>query len=293
MLNIVNNPANNVGAIFSLAAPQAVFAPTLSSAPSDWTLPILPVPAAPYFSPAAGTYASAQTVKIATATNGATIYYTTDGSTPTTKSTQYTGALAVSTSQTLRAIAVNRVSGAVSTGAFTISGAVATPVISLASGAYTSPQPIVITDATPDATIYYTTNGATPTSSATVYTGPIQLRASETLKAAGISGTIASATASATYTYTNSPLSGTIATFAGNGSYSGAATHQTLEGADGVAVDGSGNVYVADGFLDRIFRVDPASGNVTVVAGNGTCCGVGTEGGQATAFGDTGVPGGN
>ena len=38
--------------------------------------------AAPTFSPAAGTYSSAQTVTISTTTSGATIRYTTDGSTP-------------------------------------------------------------------------------------------------------------------------------------------------------------------------------------------------------------------
>ena len=38
--------------------------------------------AAPTFSPAAGTYTSAQTVTISTTTSGASIRYTTDGSTP-------------------------------------------------------------------------------------------------------------------------------------------------------------------------------------------------------------------
>lgn len=62
--------------------------------------------AMPTFSPEAGTYTSAQTVTITTATDGATIYYTTDGSTPTTSSTQYAGAITVSETTTIRAIAV-------------------------------------------------------------------------------------------------------------------------------------------------------------------------------------------
>ena len=40
----------------------------------------------PIFSPAAGTYSSAQTVTISTTTASATIYYTTNGTTPTTNS---------------------------------------------------------------------------------------------------------------------------------------------------------------------------------------------------------------
>jgi hypothetical protein len=51
----------------------------------------LPVAATPTFSPAGGTYASAQSVTIGTTTPSATIYYTTNGSTPTTSSAVYTG----------------------------------------------------------------------------------------------------------------------------------------------------------------------------------------------------------
>lgn len=61
----------------------------------------------PTFNPEAGTYAEAQNVTISCATNGATIYYTTDGTDPTTSSTQYTEAIAVSQTMTIKAIAVN------------------------------------------------------------------------------------------------------------------------------------------------------------------------------------------
>ena len=62
--------------------------------------------ATPTFSPAAGTYTSAQTVTISDATSGATIYYTTNGTTPTTSSTQYSGPITVCSTETLQAIAV-------------------------------------------------------------------------------------------------------------------------------------------------------------------------------------------
>ncbi len=61
---------------------------------------------APTFSPAAGTYTEAQSVTLSSETSGATIYYTTDGTEPTTESTQYTAAIAVSTTTTIKAIAV-------------------------------------------------------------------------------------------------------------------------------------------------------------------------------------------
>lgn len=71
-----------------------------------FTIPIVFTPAAtPTFSPPAGSYASAQTVSISSATGGATIFYTTDGSTPTTASTVYSGPIAVNASQTVKAIA--------------------------------------------------------------------------------------------------------------------------------------------------------------------------------------------
>lgn len=61
--------------------------------------------ATPTFSPVAGTYTSVQTVTISDATSGSTIYYTTNNTTPTTGSTVYTVPIAVSSSETIQAIA--------------------------------------------------------------------------------------------------------------------------------------------------------------------------------------------
>ena len=62
--------------------------------------------ATPTFSPAAGTYTEAQSVSISTATDGATIYYTTDGTAPTTSSTVFSSAINVATTTTIKAMAV-------------------------------------------------------------------------------------------------------------------------------------------------------------------------------------------
>ena len=75
---------------------------------SSVTNPPLSTPqaAAPVFSVATGTYTQAQNITITCATSGATIHYTSDGSTPTSSSATYTAALSVSSTTTLKAIAI-------------------------------------------------------------------------------------------------------------------------------------------------------------------------------------------
>jgi hypothetical protein len=80
--------------------------------------------ATPTFSPAGGTYSSAQTVNISTTTPSATIYYTTNGSTPTTGSTVYTATITVAATETIKAIATasGYSNSGVGTAAYTIAG---------------------------------------------------------------------------------------------------------------------------------------------------------------------------
>ena len=163
-----------------------------------------PSAAAPTFSPASGTYSSTQSVSISDSTAGAVIYYTTDGSTPTTSSAVYSGPITVSSTETLEAIAVatGYSDSSVATALYTINAAAAaTPTFSPAAGTYTSAQTVAIGSTTPSATIYYTTNGATPTTSSAVFSGPITVSATETLKAIAVaSGFSNSAVATAAYT---------------------------------------------------------------------------------------------
>jgi len=159
--------------------------------------------ATPAFSVAAGTYTSTQTVTITDASAGATIYYTTNGSAPTTSSAKYTGPITVSATETVQAIATatNCTTSAVASAKYTITPPAATPAFSLAAGTYTGAQTIKISDATGGATIYYTTNGTAPTTSSTKYTGPVTVKASETVQAIAIATSYSnSAVASAKYT---------------------------------------------------------------------------------------------
>jgi uncharacterized protein (TIGR03118 family) len=75
------------------------------AASATFTISVSAPTATPTFTPAAGTFTSAQSVTLADTTPGATIYYTTDGSMPTLKSSVYSKAISVSATTTINAIA--------------------------------------------------------------------------------------------------------------------------------------------------------------------------------------------
>lgn len=77
---------------------------------------------------------------------------------------------------------------------------VASPVFSQAGIAFTGTINLTLTDTTPNSTIYYTTDNSTPTTSSTVYTGPISITRSEAIRAvAAASGLVSSPLVSQTY----------------------------------------------------------------------------------------------
>jgi hypothetical protein len=157
--------------------------------------------ATPTFSPAAGTYAQAQSLALSDTTSGATIYYTTDGSTPTTSSAAYTGPITVTQTTTIKAMGwkPGTANSLVATATYAIRAA--TPALSPSGGTFTSSVAVTLTDGTAGATIYYTTDGSTPTTSSATYAGPITVTQTTTIKAiAGAPGYTTSAIASATYT---------------------------------------------------------------------------------------------
>ena len=159
--------------------------------------------AAPSYSPAAGTYTTSTSVTISTTTSGASIRYTTDGTTPSsTVGTVYSSAVSLTASCTLKAIAYKSglADSPVTSGTYTIQ--CAAPSFSPAAGTYTTSTSVTITSSTSGATIRYTTDGTTPSSTVgTVYSSAVSLTASCTLKAIAYkSGMADSTVTSGTYT---------------------------------------------------------------------------------------------
>jgi len=89
------------------------------------------VAATPTFSVPGGVYASAQSVKLACTTASSTIYYTTNGTAPTTSSSVYSSAISVPSTETLEAIcaASGYTNSAVASATYTISGSSSSPQI--------------------------------------------------------------------------------------------------------------------------------------------------------------------
>jgi hypothetical protein len=217
----------------------AVLTGSANSAVATATYSINAQAATPTFSPAGGTYTSTQSVTISDATSGSTIYYTTNGTTPSASSTPYTGAISVSTTETLKAIAVvtGGTNSAVASATYTINAQAATPTFSPAPGTYTSAQSVTISDATSGATIYYTINGTTPSTSSTRYTGPIAVSATETLEAiAVVTGGTNSAVASATYTITAQGAVATPTFSPAAGTYSSSQTVTLSDATSGATI---------------------------------------------------------
>ena len=158
---------------------------------------------APTFSPGSGTFYTGQNVTLSDGTPGVNLYYTTNGSIPTTASTLYTRPIAVATTTTIKAIAAGNGYGQSSVAVATYNVQALAPTFSPGSGTYKSGQSFTLLDATPGVTIYYTTNGSIPTTASTPYTGPIAVTTTATIKAiAAGNGFGGSSVSVATYTIT-------------------------------------------------------------------------------------------
>ena len=147
--------------------------------------------ATPQISPGPAVYNSTFSATISCPTSGAKIYYTTDGSDPVTTSALYSVPIAITATTTLKAKAFpsglqdptfGLAPSNVMPAQFTM--AAADPLFS-PNGYYVliPPVSVTLTSSTPSAAIYYSTDGSTPTTSSTLYTGPINVATPETVKA--------------------------------------------------------------------------------------------------------------
>ena len=157
----------------SIALPPArvTFCVTCAVATATYVLEA----AAPTATPGTGVYTSAQSVTLASATPGAEIRYTLDGTTPDSNSPLYAEALPIVTGTVLTARAF-KTDWAASDPTVVVYifdyGTLAPPVASPPGGTYSEPQLVTLT-AAPGATIRYTLDGSDPTEASSLYTTPM------------------------------------------------------------------------------------------------------------------------
>jgi len=197
-----DNPGVSVGFAVPTVINGKVYVGTQGQLSVFGLLGSTPTVASPVISPPGATFTGSQTVTISDATPGAQIYYTTNGSTPTVNSTLYSRPFAITSNATITAIASSNgyLQNAPVAAVFSSTANAANPVLSLASGTYTGTQRLTITDASANASIYYTVNGTTPTTASNLYSGPIAVAVGETVQAiATAPGLLGSSVVSATY----------------------------------------------------------------------------------------------
>ena len=207
--------------------------------------------ATPTFSPVEGAVASGTDVTINCSTPNSTIYYelTTNGgepSTPTTESTQYTSAINITTATKIKAIAIDNngtlSNSEIASASYTIAEPCETPTFSEAAGEVDKGTTVTISSETSGSTIYYTTNGDTPTTSSSHGTAgaasaTVTVNAAMTIKAIAVKdGNANSEVASAAYIvrdYTTLPFEW------------GGGTSTALKALAGVTTNGLGSDYAA------------------------------------------------
>ena len=231
-------------------------------------------PATPTFDPVEGEFSAAFALHLACATSGTTMYYTTDGTTPTTESTVYdsTNGIAIpAATTTVKVIAVkDGMVSDVASATYTYNS-IAKPLFTPADGSQLYyGETVAITCATDGTTIYYTTDGTEPTDESNEYSAPIAITANTvTLKAFAKKGTESSSIATATFTL-KAPAAPTFSIAAGAVArntvvtITSAANTNIMYTTDGSDADNgtdagtnSVNVTITDGMTIKAIAYDP------------------------------------
>lgn len=228
----------------------------------------------PFFTPPSGAISNHTPVAISTVTPGAAIYYTTNGAAPTTNSLLYSGPVIINGGVTLRAIAV--APGYTNSGPVVVTYSTlrtATPTFT-PPGSNPTPNPIQvsISCATPSAIIHFTTDGTAPDTNSPVYSAAIAINQPTTLMAIAYRDDLGpSAVQSVFYAfiYFDRTVVTTLAGASSGGFSNAPGTLALFATPQGLCLDGSGNLLVADRGNHLIRKVSP-SGLVETFAGAGT-----------------------
>ena len=158
-------------------------------------------PEAPTFSIGSGTYGEGSGVSLLSSDvlPGVEIHYTTDGRDPVSYGTVYTSQIALERNMTIKAFVTRGgLSSRIATSEYRVK--VNVPKASVSSGTYMTKQTVALSSDSPNARIYYTTNGSTPSTSSSLYSGPLTIESNTTLKAIAVKeGLVGSETV--TYSY--------------------------------------------------------------------------------------------
>jgi hypothetical protein len=153
---------------------------------------------------------------------------------------------------------------------------VAPPVFQPGSQTFSGSLKVTLTDATPGAAIYYTTDGSTPTASSKLYTGPITVTSSEVITAlASAAGYLQNAPVAATYSSASTTASPVFSLAAG--SYSGAQSLKITDASPSASI-----YYTVDGSTPTIASTK-YSGTITVPVSE-TVRAIATSPGLQTSF---------
>jgi hypothetical protein len=200
----VTNPTRFVGTIYNEGSPFTVSSSSTVKAiayRTDWeetsnsdvvskAYAITGKVEPPKLSVEPGNYTDAVSLTLSTATTGAKIRYTTDGTEPTrTVGTLYSSAISISSTRTIKAIAFKDdwqpdSDSNIVEALYTITGKVSTPVLSPIGGFFTENSTVTITSDTDGAIIRYTIDGTTTPNRNTgiIYTGPFTVSSTTTVR---------------------------------------------------------------------------------------------------------------
>ena len=256
----------------------------------------LPAAAPPVFSLLSGTYFTGGPLVLANGMPSASIFYTDDGTTPTTSSKRYSGPINISSTQIIRAIATapgyrNSGEGSASY-SFVMGTPPNTPVISLASGTYNAVQTVTISDTTPGTTMYYTTDGTAPSTTSPVYHGALTISTSQTVTALAVTtvsgygvyqgialseyGYVVSASAAATYVIALPTTTPTVTVQTATTTTTAQALTVTVTVSGGVGkATATGSVHLASGSYTSVSAaLSNGFATITIPAGS---LGIGTD----------------